>query len=126
MTTQTLAVPQDAATLLRESGEQFGQNLPENVPMVVHNWTTNPFHFAAVGNRPERDGIQINLDLTPVGGKPEDTKDYHCFSSVLLRQLTSIGLDNLPIVATFVRRPTADGRKDEQGRAFAAWAIKVD
>lgn len=116
----------DAAVLLRAAGEQFGQNLPENVPMVVHAWTTQAFSFAAVGDRPARDGIQINLDLSKVGEGVEDALDYHCFSAVLLRQLTSIGKNNLPIVATFVRRETQDGRKDERGNRFAAWSIKVD
>jgi hypothetical protein len=115
----------DAATILAANGEQFGLNLPENTAMVVHNWTTRPQHFEATGGRPARDGLQINLDLSP-DGNPENARDYHCFSTVLLRQLESIGKQNLPMKATFVRRPTQDGRKDETGRPFAAWAIKVD
>jgi hypothetical protein len=115
----------DAAAILLGNGEQFGQNLPENKPMVVYDWTTMPIHFVATGTRPERDGTQINLDLS-TDGNPENARDYHCFSTVLLRQLESIGKHNLPFRATFVRRPTQDGRKDENGRPFAAWAIKVD
>lgn len=115
----------DAAQILRDRGEQFGENLPANVPMIVHGWSTASINFAETATRPARVGTQINLDLA-YADNPSDVKDYHCFSTVLLRQLLAIGEENLPFKATFVRRETSDGRVDETGRRYAAWTIKVD
>ncbi len=106
MTTATLAKPtqttlpevKDAAALLRQSGEQFGQNLPENKPMIVYAWDTQPIHFAASNGRPERDGTQINLDMAMESDPDKTIRDYHCFSTVLLRQLNTIGVENLPVL----------------------------
>lgn len=117
----------DAAALLRASGEQFGQNLPENVEVVVHGWTTSQQNFDATVDRPARTATQINLDLTIMpDSDPANATDYHCFSAVLLRQLNAIGVANLPFKAVFVRRPTQDGRVDAQGRRFQSWSIKTD
>jgi hypothetical protein len=124
MTTATKATYKNAADILAEKGEVFGLPLEENVPYVIHDWSTRPQHFEASNGREARDGVQITLNMSLVAGSDE-VKDYRCFSAVLLRQLNSIGKDNLPMVARFVRNPTLDGRTDENGKRFAAWAIAV-
>jgi hypothetical protein len=118
--------PANAADILAEAGEVFGEPLKENVQYVIHSWTTRAQHFDASGDRPAREGVQLNLLMSIVGQEDAEPQMYRCFSAVLKRQLDVIGQDNLPVVASFERRETNDGRTDETGRRFAAWSIRVN
>jgi hypothetical protein len=125
MTTKASPDIKSAADILRDAGEVFGEPLKEGVEYVISSWTTRSQHFQASNGREARDGIQINL-LMSVVGKDDEPEMYRCFSAVLLRQLEAIGEANLPVLASFQRKPTLDGRTDETGKRYAAWSILVD